>query len=89
MRVIKKDGRIQSLDITKIRNSILAASIDSNTIINEADLKRVSNRVVEVLEVMRKDEELSSTYEIFAIIIETLANDGFYDIAVSYLGYKR
>ena len=62
MRVIKKDGRIQSLDITKIRNSILAASIDSNTIINEADLKRVSNRVVEVLEVMRKDEELSSTY---------------------------
>lgn len=89
MRVIKKDGRIQSLDITKIRNSILAASIDSNTIINEADLKRVSNRVVEVLKVMRKDEELSSTYEIFAIIIETLANDGFYDIAVSYLGYKR
>ena len=89
MRVIKKDGSIQSLDITKIRNSILAASIDSNTIINEADLKRVSNRVVEVLEVMRKDEELSSTYEIFAIIIETLANDGFYDIAVSYLGYKR
>lgn len=89
MRVIKKDGRIQSLDIIKIRNSILAASIDSNTIINEADLKRVSNRVVEVLEVMRKDEELSSTYEIFAIIIETLANDGFYDIAVSYLGYKR
>ena len=89
MRVIKKDGRIQSLDITKIRNSILAASIDSNTIINEADLKRVSNRVVEVLEVMRKDEELSSTYEIFSIIIETLANDGFYDISVSYLGYKR
>lgn len=89
MRVIKKDGRIQSLDITKIRNSILSASIDSNTIINEEDLKRVSNRVVEVLEVMRKDEELSSTYEIFAIIIETLANDGFYDISVSYLGYKR
>ena len=38
MQVIKKDGRIQSLDIIKIRSSILGASIDSDTIINESDL---------------------------------------------------
>ena len=34
MKVIKKDGRIENLEIIKIRSSILGASIDSNTIIN-------------------------------------------------------
>ena len=53
MKVIKKDGRIQSFDISKVRSSILGASIDSNTIINESDLKIVSNRVVKVLNSIR------------------------------------
>ncbi|MEN8078034.1 ATP cone domain-containing protein [Clostridioides difficile] len=88
MRVIKKDGRIQSFDIIKIRSSILGASIDSNTIINEADLKVLSNSVLKSLKDLRGDEGLTSTYEIFAIIIETLNKDGFNDIAMSYLGYK-
>lgn len=89
MEVIKKDSRIQSFEISKIRSSILGASIDSNTIINEADLKVLSNRVSKVLRMLRGDEGLTSTYEIFAIIIETLNKDGFIDIAQSYLGYKN
>lgn len=88
MRVIKKDGRIQSFDIIKIRSSILSASIDSNTIINEADLKVLSNSVLKSLKDLRGDDGITSTYEIFAIIIETLNKDGFKDIAISYLGYK-
>ena len=79
MQVIKKDGRIQSLDVIKIRSSILGASIDSNTIINESDLKVLSTRVVKVLQGIRGDD---------GIIIETLNKDGFIDIAMSYLGYK-
>lgn len=89
MRVIKKDGRIQSLDIGKIRSSILGASIDSKTIINEADLKRLSNRVQKVLQGLRGQDGLTSTYEIFAIIIEILNKDKFNDIAMSYLYYKN
>lgn len=88
MRVIKKDGRIQSFDIIKIRSSILSASIDSNTIINEADLKVLSNSVLKSLKDLRGDDGITSAYEIFAIIIETLNKDGFKDIAMSYLGYK-
>ena len=88
MRVIKKDGRIQSFDIIKIRSSILSASIDSNTIINEADLKVLSNSVLKSLKDLRGDDGITSSYEVFAIIIETLNKDGFKDIAISYLGYK-
>ena len=88
MRVIKKDGRIQSLDIIKIRSSILGASIDSNTIINEADLTVLSSRVLKVLQGIRGDDGITSTYEVFAVIIETLNKDEFNDIAMSYLDYK-
>ncbi|WP_299996184.1 ATP cone domain-containing protein [uncultured Clostridium sp.] len=89
MQVIKRDGRVQSLDVIKIRSSILGASIDSDTIINEADLKVLSTSVLKILKDLRGDDGITSTYEIFAVIIETLNVDGFYDIAMSYLGYKN
>ena len=88
MKVIKKDGRIQSFDISKVRSSILGASIDSNTIINESDLKIVSNRVVKVLN-SREENGITSTYEIFAVIIDSLNKYRFKDIASAYLGYKE
>lgn len=89
MKVIKKDGRIQSFDISKVRSSILGASIDSNTIINESDLKIVSNRVVKVLNSIREENGITSTYEIFAVIIDSLNKYRFKDIASTYLGYKE
>ena len=89
MKVIKKDGRIQSFDISKVRSSILGASIDSNTIINESDLKIVSNRVVKVLNSIREENGITSTYEIFSVIIDSLNKYRFKDIASAYLGYKE
>ena len=89
MKVIKKDGRIQSFDISKVRSSILGASIDSNTIINESDLKIVSNRVVKVLNSIREENGITSTYEIFAVIIDSLNKYRFKDIASAYLDYKE
>ena len=89
MQVIKKDGRVQSLDVIKIRSSILGASIDSDTIINEADLKVLSTSDLKILKDLRGEDGITSTYEIFAVIIETLNVDGFYDIAMSYLGYTN
>ena len=88
MQVIINDVRILSLDVIKIRSSILGASIDSNTNINETDLKVLCTSVVIVLQGIRGDDGITSTYEIFAVIIETLNKDGFIDIAMSYLGYK-
>ena len=71
MQVIKKDGRIQSLDVIKIRSSILGASIDSNTIINEADLNfalaavKTSKVFCEAHKVRRTNEYKLMTSEIY------------------------
>lgn len=44
--------------------------------------------MLKVLQGIRGDDGITSTYEIFAIIIETLNKYRFNDIAMSYLGYK-
>lgn len=52
-------------------------------------MKVLSTSVLKILKDLRGDDGITSTYEIFAVIIETLNVDGFYDIAMSYLGYKN
>ena len=37
MKVIKKDGRLQELDLEKIKISILSATNDSKELLNESD----------------------------------------------------
>ncbi|MDU3722800.1 MAG: ATP cone domain-containing protein, partial [Clostridium celatum] len=70
MKIIKKDGRIQDLEVEKIKNSIWGASKDSNTIINESDLKILTNRVIKIVTEIRGRDGITSSYEVQAIIIE-------------------
>ena len=39
MKVIKKDGRLQELDIEKIKISILSATNESKELLNESEVK--------------------------------------------------
>lgn len=87
MKIIKKDGRIQDLEVEKIKNSIWGASKDSNTIINESDLKILTNRVTKIISEIRGKDGLTSSYEVQAVILESLEKDGFKKIAKAYLGY--
>ena len=56
MQVIKKDGRLQSLDVIKIRNSILGASIDSDTITFYGEEPEIK-----IPKIVKKTGELSET----------------------------
>ena len=87
MKIIKKDGRIQDLEVEKIKNSIWGASKDSNTIINESDLKILTNRVIKIVTEIRGRDGITSSYEVQAISIESLYKDGFKRIANAYLRY--
>ena len=89
MDVIKRDGRLQELDVTKIKTSILNSSLDSNRIINESDLKILTNGVVRKLNNLRGDAGTTSSYEILAIVISTLKSEGFKEIACAYLDYVK
>ncbi len=89
MDVIKRDGRRQELEVTKIKTSILNSSIDSKKIINEADLKILTKGVVKTLNSLRGDNGTTSSYEILAIVASILKNEGFREIAIAYLDFDK
>ncbi len=89
MDVIKRDGRLQELDVTKIKTSILNSSLDSNRIINESDLKILTNGVVKKLNSLRGEAGMTSSYEILAIVISILKSEGFTEIASAYLEFVK
>ena len=57
MKVIKKDGRLQELDLEKIKISILSATNESKEILNESDVKilveDIDSKIIEVRKEVR------------------------------------
>ena len=89
MNVIKRDGRVQELDIEKLRLSILNASIDSKNILNESDLKILSSEVINELKELRGKDGNTSSYEIIAVTLKVLQKQGFEDIAKEYIYFNK
>ena len=89
MQVIKKDGRLQSLEPDKIKTSILNATSTANHILNEADIKIIVKDILSTIEKQRKEYGNTSSYEIIGVVIDVLKKDGFSDVIGSYVGYEK
>ncbi|MEQ8198947.1 MAG: ATP cone domain-containing protein [Clostridiaceae bacterium] len=89
MEVIKKSGHVQELDISKIETSIKNAAEDISFNLNESDIKCLVKDILNRIKFIRKDGSSTSSYEIQAIIIEKLVQDGFSQIADSFISYKK
>ena len=89
MKVVKKDGRLQELDQSKIKVSILNATRDQKALLNESDAKIITEDVVSCIKEFRGEEYNTSSYEITGVVISILDRDGFDDIITSYIGYKK
>ena len=88
MKVIKKDGRIQEFNKEKIYTSIYNASKNSSSgILNESDAKIIIEDIDKKLKSIRKDDELTSIYEIIGVIVSVLKKDGFTELLKTYLSY--
>jgi transcriptional regulator NrdR family protein len=83
MRIIKKNGRIEEFNLSKIKNSILNTSVEINEPLTEADLKIIEKEVLNVLKVINREE--TSSYEIFAIVLNALSKLGFKHVCKAYL----
>ena len=89
MKVVKKDGRLQELDQSKIEVSILNATRGQKALLNESDARIISEDVIRCIKEFRGEEYNTSSYEITGVVISTLDRDGFDDVISSYVGYKK
>lgn len=88
MKIIKKDGRIQEFNKDKIYTSLISSanSLD-NVRLNESDIKVLVEDITKAIKDLRKDETLTSSYEIIGIVSSVLVRDGFKDVLKAYLEY--
>lgn len=89
MKVVKKDGSIESFDANKIANSILNATRDKKALLNESDIKIIIEDVIDRIKKFRGENDSTSSYEIIGVVISMLDRDGFDDVISSFIGYKK
>ncbi|WP_291579674.1 ATP cone domain-containing protein [Clostridium sp. UBA6640] len=82
MKIIKKDGRIEEFRVNKIKNTVSKASDDVEQPLTEGDLTSLCRSIESKLKSMNRD--LTSSYEVFGLIIIILKQEGFNKIADGY-----
>ncbi|TGY42826.1 hypothetical protein E5347_08455 [Clostridium sartagoforme] len=89
MKIIKKDGRIEEFNIKKIKTSIENAARDSESMLNESDLKIITSDIENTLLKIRKDTLITSSYEVIGVIFEILKRNGFNSVLKSYVEFGK
>lgn len=82
MKIIKKSGKVEEFNGDKIKRSILNASSEINEPLTDSDLKVIEREVLNVLKTMKREE--TSSYEIFAIVLNVLKKLEFDDVGKAY-----
>lgn len=83
MKIIKKSGKAEEFNSSKIKRSILNASNEINEPLTDSDLKIIEREVLNVLKTINREE--TSSYEIFAIVLNVLKKLEFGNIGKAYL----
>lgn len=88
MKLIKKDGRLQEFDSSKIRISVQNAARDTESVIlNESDIKIIVEDVEKKLQELRRNDSPTSSYEIIGILSNVLVEDGFETVFREYINH--
>ncbi|MBE6053515.1 MAG: hypothetical protein E7212_06310 [Clostridium sartagoforme] len=89
MKIIKKDGRLEEFNISKIKTSIENAAKDTGSFLNESDLKVIAEDIENTLLEVRKDSCNTSSYEVTGVIFSVLTRDGFNSVLKSYIEFDK
>lgn len=89
MKIIKKDGRLEEFNISKIKTSIENAASDSESMVNESDLNILVDDIEKLLINIRKDSLVTSSYEVIGVIFEIFKRDGFNSILKAYVEFDK
>lgn len=82
MKIIKKNGRIEEFEVNKIKSTVSKASDDARQPLTQGDLTSLCRSIESKLKSMNRD--LTSSYEVFGLIIIILKQEGFNKIADGY-----
>jgi len=82
MKVIKRDGRLQNFDLSKIKTSIYRASDDASQPLNESDIDNVAKSIEKSLKNYQKDSIHSDIIQKF--VLRELEKQGFKIVAEYY-----
>ena len=85
MLVMKKNGSLQEFNIEKIRTSLNNCLCNANCYMNEGDINTLSTQFNRILPEVTKNNHHTSTYEIRGIVYQVLMENGFINVAKSYM----
>lgn len=89
MQIIKKDGRVEEFDASKIITSINNAASESDIQLNSSDINIIVEDIEQKLLDLRGDKSTTSSYEVVGLITMVLKEDKFLDVLNTYIGYKK
>lgn len=87
MKVIKRDGRIQVFDMDKIERTLQYASDEAGEPLTASDIKIVTEDILK--RIKDKQDDQVTVQEIQEAVINTLASNGFSDVAKEYRFYIK
>lgn len=85
MKLMKKSGKIVEFTPSKIVTSIENAAEDIGVNVSSSDIDLFSKDILSNLKLLSREETYSSTYEIRSLVVDTLINNGYKNIAKSYI----
>lgn len=87
MNVIKRDGRIQELSISKIKMSLQKASDDINAPLTQSDISNLIEDVNRKFKDMKV--KIIPADQVQDIVYNVILDNGFNELAEFYKGYKK
>ncbi len=87
MKVRKRNGFVYDFNIDKIKTSILNSACNANIFLNESEIKFLINEILYMINNVHKNNttRMTSSYELKGIVYCALVNEGFKDVATSYM----
>ena len=82
MEIIKKKGNIEEFNILKVKQSVMNVANEIGESLTDADLKVIQKNTEDILKSLKRDR--TSSYEVFAIVLNVLSDLSFGNIAKAY-----
>lgn len=85
MMVLKKNGKIEEFNITKIKTGIINSADDINFLLTEGDINMLLNQINKKLSEIRKNDQNTTSYEIRGVMYHILMDNNFEELTKSYM----